>query len=686
MREKRFVKIIYLLIVIFCTNSLHSHAQISQKRREKADKLYFNGEYYRAIKKYKKVYKRTKDKKDKAEINFLIAECYRNINNYRKVILYYKRCARRYDDPITYFHLGNIYRYNYKFDDARKYYKEYIEKAPTDTNGQIALNYLDTVLAWEENPTPHIVENFKEINTKRFDFCGAYDARKDFRDIYFTSTGNETKGKKISNITGEKYSDLFLLQFNKKHKWEDPEPLDTLINTEYDEGCPSLSPDAKEMYFTRCEQVAKKKMGCHIYVSRKNGGMWSEGEYLPIFKDSSFSAAHPAISADGNTLYFASDMKGGEGGKDIWYIEKKDGSFAIPKVLKTPINTPANEMFPYIREDGVLFFASDRINGMGGLDIYKATQNEDGSWNVENMKSPINSTGDDFGIVFQGLNKKGLFTSNRKGGRGNDDIYTFEIPPVEFFLKGIVKEEDSTSIITGATIKLFGSDGSAFTDTTDENGEYEFKLKKRTDYVYAIYKPGFFNNKKKASTFGYKISNTFEDTVILESMQKTIEIENIEYDFGKWTLREESKEALNGLVRIMVENPTIVIELASHSDMIGNDEINIEVSQKRAQSVVDYLIEKGINQERMVAKGYGKSKPRTVSKSMAKKHSFFKEGKALNENYLNTLTQEQQDIANQYNRRTEFKVIATDFVSEKQKKQDEEEEKAKKKRRRNLRY
>ena len=683
--------ILVLLVSLFSATDTYSQS----RKKKKADKIYAKGEYHKAIKYYKKALKKNKDRTEKVEINFLLGECSRKINRMKKVTSYYNKAAKKYPDPIVLFRLANSYKKKARYEDALETYKKYLELVPLDSIGQEAIESFHIIKEWTEHPTNYIVENMKDINSKQQDFCPGYDARKDYNDIYFTSTRKTCTGKKINDITGDKFTDLFVIKKNRKLEWEDPEPLDTLVNTIFDEGCPSLTPDSKRMYYTECKIERNKRVGCKIFTSTKNGGEWSIGEFLQIVKDTAISIAHPAINTDETILYYTSDMKGGFGGKDIWRSIKKDGNWSTPRNLGPDINTAGDEMFPYVREDGVLFFSSDRLPSLGGLDIFKATPDEKGkNWTVENMKSPINSAGDDFGIVFQGVKEKGLLTSNRKGGRGEDDIYSFEIPPIHFSITGKIQNEDSTLVLDSSIVRIFGSDGSAFNDTTNKEGEFNFQLKKNTDYVYAVYKKGFFNTKGKVSTYGYEISKDFDTLLCMKAMDKPIELPNIVFDFASATLKEKSKEALKGLVSTMVDNANIVVELSSHSDMVGTDEINMTMSQKRAQSVVNYLVENKIDKDRLVPKGYGETKPRKVSKNLAKKYDFLRKGNVLNETFILSLTEEQQEICNQLNRRTEFVVLSTDFISKSMKKQiesdkkDKANEKSKKKRkgRRNKRY
>jgi peptidoglycan-associated lipoprotein len=325
-----------------------------------------------------------------------------------------------------------------------------------------------------------------------------------------------------------------------------------------------------------------------------------------------------------------------------------------------PINSEKNELFPHIRENGNLYFASDRDGGMGGLDIYLAQRKETGFWEVENMRYPINSTADDFGIHFQQNAEKGMFTSSRN--KADDDIYRFDFVPLQFKFLGQVVDSESKEAIQNARINLVSSDGNQTQVKSDDLGNFNFELNPDLDYIAMVSKDGYLNGKEQFTTVGILVSRNFKSIIALKAIEKPIELPNIFYDFGKWSLREESKEALNALVETLNDNPNITIELGSHTDFIGSDATNKELSQKRAQSVVDYLIDNGIYWDRLVAHGYGESQPRNVNKDILDKYDFLTNELVLSESNILKMDNEQREIANQLNRRTEFKVLSTNYV------------------------
>jgi len=420
------------------------------------------------------------------------------------------------------------------------------------------------------------------------------------------------------------------------------------------------------MYFTRCEAGKRERKGCEIMVTKRTGDKWSEPKNIGILPDS-VVAAHPALSPDGLTMYFVSDIPGGFGKKDIWKSTRTrvGDNWSKPVNLGPEINTPGDELFPYVRKDGTLYFSSDGHIGMGGMDIFSAKQQPDGSWLVQNMKAPINSNADDFGIAFEDDAEKGMFSSTRKG-RGNDDLYSFELPPLKFNVTGLVKDEKTGAVITGSLVQLIASDGSNLQAETGSAGDFKFALKANVDYIFLASKRGYLNGKEKETTKGQDKSREFMVTILLTAIDKPIELPNILYDFGKWDLRPESMVSLDKLIETLLDNPNVTIELMSHTDSRDTEEYNQQLSQKRAQSVVQYLIDKGIAPERLLAKGYGESTPKVVDQDIAKQNPFLKAGATLTEQYINSLANdEQREIAHQINRRTEFRVLRTDYEAPK---------------------
>jgi len=656
---KRLLVLIILLVVV---TSIEIEAQ--KRKTERAYSAFTAGEYFDAIDQFKNAYSKTKkaDKSSRTELVFMIAECYRLVNDPKNAETWYKLAVKSsFSKPEAQYWLAESMKKNGKHQLAIEEFKKYKQVAPSDAKADQEIRACELALEWMRNPEAYKVEELKDLNSKESDFSPAY-GRDDFGLVYFTSSRDGAAGNKTHGATGQSYTDIFESRIDKKLKWSTPVPVE-IINTEFEDGTPSLSSDYKELYFTRCESGKREKKGCVIMYSRRNGDKWSDPKNLQILPDS-LVAAHPSISSDGLTLYFVSDIPGGFGKKDIWKVtrEKTGGAWSKPVNLGPDINTPGDELFPYIREDGTLYFSSDGQIGMGGLDIFKAKPQPDGSWIVQNMKSPINSFADDFGITFQDGNEKGIFSSTRKG-KGNDDLYSFELPPLIFNVTGLVKDEKTGVAIKSSLVKLIASDGNSLQAETGTGGDFKFALRANVDYILLASKTGYLNGKEKETTKGQEKSREFMVTIQLTPIDRPIELPNILYDFGKWDLRAESMVSLDKLVETLVDNENITIELMSHTDSRDTEEYNLTLSQKRAQVVVQYLIDKGIEPERLFAKGYGESTPKVVDADIVKQNPFLKAGTTLTEQYINTLANdEQKEIAHQINRRTEFKVLRTDFV------------------------
>jgi len=638
------------------------YSQDNGKKIRRADETYETGEFYKAIKDYEAILKKTKNKKQKTEISFKIAEASFLINDYRKARRYFRQTAKDRDyEKHSKIRLAEIEIQEGNFEQAVNYYKEVLETSPGDSVATKGIESANLAIKWGEQPTRYVIETARYLNSKKNDFSPYVDEKGGYDHVYFTSTRDNVKGKKLNRVSGERYSDIFVTKFDRKQKWSDPEPLDS-INTIYDDGTPLIFDNGRKFYYTTCLSEKGKSIGCQIYEAQKVDGIWMNPKNLNIVADS-ISVGHPAVSPDGDILYFSARMDGGYGGTDIWYVEKNGEGWSEPKNMGSAINSPGEEMFPFMRADGTLYYSSTKPPTMGGLDIFYARKNEDGKWVSENMKPPFNSNGNDFGIYIYAGEDKGYFTSDRKGARG-EDIYYFEKTPLIFNLEGVVKDKDDMKYIDSAVITLYGSDGTMFRDTfmvKNKNPKFEFKLKSGTDYVFVVTKDRYFNGKSRLSTDSLEFSKSFQYDILLESFNKTIEIPNIEFEFGRWDLSDLAKHTLDSLTRIMVDNPYLIVELSAHTDMVGSEESNMELSQKRANSVTKYLESKGIPQGRLIAKGYGKSKPKIII-TEDYRYPFLPKGTILEEDFVKSLPQEQQMVANQQNRRIEMHVIGNDYM------------------------
>jgi peptidoglycan-associated lipoprotein len=655
MNYKNFQYIMLLTLIV-----LAQPVDAQKKGKDsRAQAAYEAGEYYKAIDLYKNAFSKVSDNTKKAEIVFKIGECYRITGEARQAALRYRQSIQLdYQDPVTYLRYGQSLMKYEKFEEAEEQFQKYKDLVPDDPRGDWGLESAHVAQKWLDNPTGYIVENMRYFNSYQRDWSPAY-ANEDYMEVLFTSTRENSEGNAKHGATGQSFADVYSSTMDRKGKWSVPVPVENL-NSEFEDGSPNFSGNFSELYMTRCKSGKSQQIACQIYTASRTGTEWDEPKSLDILGDS-ITSAHPAISPDGETLYFVSDMLGSLGENDIWYVKKEAGKWTLPKNMGEEINTPGNELFPFVHPDGTLYFSSDSRVGLGGLDIFKAKQDETGSWNVVNLKPPINSTEDDFGIVYEAELERGFFSSSRKG-RGNDDIFSFVLPPLEFAVNGIVRDDRSNELLPGSKVTAVGSDGITIESTTNEDAAFRFMLKPSTDYVFIAGMESYLRGKARESTKGLEQSKEFDVTIYLASTERVIELPNILYDFASSDLRPESMVSLDNLVETLNDNPNITIELMSHTDSRGAPADNEELSQRRAQSVVDYLISKGIATDRMEAKGYGESQPKVVDDVILEENRFLNLEDIITESYIDQLPIEQQEQAHQINRRTEFRVLSTDYI------------------------
>ncbi len=649
-----------VFLIIYLATAVTVYAQ--KGPTSAADAAFSKGDYYDAVPLYKKAFSKESNKAKKAEILFKTAESYRMANDFKNQESWYEKSIKGgYKEPIAILRYADALKFNGKYDEAIVQYNAYKKEVPGDSRGEDGVKSAEQAQKWKEKPTRYRVDNLAPLNSKYNDFEIAY-SNKDHRAVIFTSAREESMGKNPDGGTGEKFQDLYEATVDKKGKWSSPKPLLEPINSTGNDGAATLDKKGNGMFFTRCD-FEKGKVGfCEIYYAKRKGQTWDVPQLIPLSADSS-TVGQPNLSPDEQTLYFVSDMPGGQGGKDIWMsnYDKKSKSWGAPTNLGNKINTPEDDMFPYMSADNTLYFASKGHIGMGGFDIFKSKKTGDTFDEPVNMKYPINTPADDFAFVIDDSNDKGFLSSNRDDGKGGDDIYSWTLPPLVFTVSGKVFDADTKANIEGVNIELFGSDGSSVPYKTDKTGVYKFDLKPETSYRVSATMKDYLNKYLEVSTVGIEVSKDFvgDFNFAMKSTRKPIELPNILYDLGKWDLRPESKVALDGLVTTMNENPTIVVELGSHTDSRPIPMTNDTLSQRRAQSVVNYLIEKGIEPERLYAKGYGEKEPRTLNNDMGS----FKAGDILTDAFINNLKDKaKKEEAHQLNRRTEFKVLRNNYV------------------------
>lgn len=628
----------------------------------KGEQHYALGEYYQASLYYKKAYSRTspKDKSKRALRAFKMGECYRRINYTQKALAAYQNAVRyNIKDSLALFHLARIQLKTGQYKQAEGNFRLYLEREPGNELARSGLLSCELASQWKGTPNLYKVKKEQLFNSRRADYSPVLLG--DESDMLFlTSTRNQSKGDEISGITGAKYSDLFVSRKGEDKKWKQVEEIDSEINTDYDEGACCFSPDGKTMYFTRCSSDPDYPRYAEIWESTRSDASWSSPKKCEISKDTLSSYAHPAVSPDGVWLYFVSDMPGGEGGFDIWRTRIINSGFGGVENMGRPINTSGDEMFPTFKPTGELYFSSDGHPGMGGLDILKATNDSIKGWIVENQQFPLNSSADDFGMTFEGLHNRGFFCSSRNDGKGWEHIYSFEYPEILQTVTGWVYEKDGYELPEGL-VYMVGNDGTNEKLSVKGDGSFTKIIKPGVDYVFLGTCKGYLNVRQQLRIEPSEESEEYTLQFPLPPINVPVLIDNIFYEFDKATLTLESTDALDKLVVMLNENPNITIELSSHCDYRGNDAYNQRLSQRRAESVVNYLIDHGVLAERLVAVGYGEERPKVVTKRLAEINNFLSEGDSLTEDLILKYNEEEQEICNALNRRTEFKVLRTTF-------------------------
>ena len=630
---------------------------------KKGDALYAIGEYFNAAAEYKKGYSRTsvKDKAKRGERAWKMAECYRRINYTAKAIGAYQNAIRyKYPDSMAVLYLAQMQHRMGDYKNAVKNYGAFLDSVPGDQRAIVGIQGCTQAPIWKSKPTLHTVKKEPLFNSRRSDFAPALYG-DEWDQMVLTSTRPQASGSDMSGITGVKAGDLFLSKKDEKGKWQAPERIESEVNSEYDEGACCFSPDGKTMYFTRCAHDPSYPRYAQIFTSQRSDASWGKPTLLEISRDTLSSYAHPAVSPDGGWLYFASDMPGGLGGIDIWRIAITENGLGGVENLGEPINSVGNEMFPVFRPNGDLYFSSDGHVGMGGLDLFRAEQDTTGAWHIENMRFPMNSPGDDFGITFEGLHNRGFFSTNRGDARGWDHIMSFECPEVLQTVKGWVYEKDGYEL-PEAVVYMVGNDGTNLKLSVRGDGSFEQIIQPNVDYILLGTCKGYLNHTEALRVDTSSVSQEYTLQFPLANISAPVLVRNVFYEFDSAELTPNSTQALDSLVVLLEENPNITIELASHCDYRGADEYNERLSQRRAESVVNYLIEHGIKQDRLTPVGYGEGRPKVVTRKIAEQNPFLQEGDTLTETFILSIPDEaRQEVCNALNRRTEFRVLRTTY-------------------------
>ena len=629
----------------------------------KAEEYYAIGEYYDAAEEFKKAYSNTpvKEKAKRGERAWKMAECYRRIG-------YSAKAAGGYQNAVRYkaggaeatLRLAQMQHWMGKYNDAIKNYTLYLDSVPSSMEAQVGLEGCRQASVWKKKGSLYSIKKQPILASRRADYSPAlYGSEWD--QLYFSTTRQQTKGEELSGITGVKMADIFFSQKDDKGKWSKPEPIEGEVNTAYEDGACSFSPDGKTMYFTRCTHDPNYPRYAVIMSSNRSDASWGKPEEVKISNDTLSTFAYPAVSPDGKWLYFSSDMPGGQGGMDLWKISLDEYGYGAPENLGPKINTFADEVFPSFRANGELYFSSDGHPGMGGLDLFRAEQDSSGIWTMENLGSPMNSAGDDFGMTFEGLHNRGFFSTNRGNGRGWDQIMSFECPEIVQSIKGWVYEKDGYEL-PEALVYMVGNDGTNLKLSVRSDGSFVQEVKPNVDYVLLGTCNGYLNHKQEISIDTSSVSREYVLQFPLASMTTPVLIRNVFYEFDSAALTDSSTIALDSLALLLTENPGVTIELSSHCDYRGKDDYNLRLSQRRAESVVNHLVSKGLPAERMIPVGYGESRPKVVTRRIAEHNPFLQVGDTLTEAFILALPEEaQQEVCNALNRRTEFRVMRTTF-------------------------
>lgn len=650
---------------------------------KKAEQSYAIGEYYAASINYKKSYSRcTPKEKDKRAVRaFMMGECYRHIGYTQKAMAAYTNAIRyNIPDSMAYLHLGRQQLKAGQYKQAAQNFNQYLEFDPGNELARSGLLSCELGPQWKAKPNQYKIKKEAVFNSRRSDYSPML-VGDDADQLVLSSTRKEAAGDDISGITGLKFGDLFFSRKNEQGKWQPVDVIEGEVNTEYDEGASCLSPDGKTMYFTRCSSDPDYPRYAEIWQSQRSDASWSKPTKCVISRDTLTSFAHPAVSPDGQWLYFVSDAQGGEGGLDIWRTRILESGFGGMENLGRPINTAGDEMFPSFRPNGDLYFSSDGHPGMGGLDIFIAHEDSIRGTIVENQQYPLNSSADDFGMTFEGVHNRGYFSSSRNDGKGWEHIFSFECPEILQTVTGWVYEKDGYEL-PEALVYMVGNDGTNLKLSVKGDGSFTQVLKPDVDYVLLGTCKGYLNVKNEIRVEDAEESHEYTLQFPLPPINVPVLIDNIFYEFDRADLTPESTEALEKLVEMMNENPNITIELSAHCDYRGNDDYNQRLSQRRAESVVRYLIQHGVARDRLTAVGYGESRPKIITKKLAetllagdpkvKVH----ETDTLTETYILAFKDEDaQEVLNALNRRTEFRVLRTTYGTTLNEYKPEEEEK-----------
>lgn len=636
----------------------------ADRNLHRGEKYLALGEYYDAANEFRQAYQKTpaKERTKRGQIARKMAMCYdRSLQSARALAAW--RNAIRYQQADTADRLAfaQTLMKNGNYREAEEQFQLVLDSLPNDKLARDGLFAARKAPDIKQLGSRYTVKRMEVFNSRRADYCPVLFG-DEFDQLYFTSTRNEAQGDELSGITGTKQGDIFYSQKDDKGKWSKPEDVSGGVNTAYDEGACCFSVDGREMYLTQCVTDPSYPRYAQIVKSNRSDAVWSKATEVKLTGDTLSSYAHPAISPDGEWLYFSSDIPGGKGGLDIWRVRITPAGYGGVENLGEPINTAGDEAFPTFRPNGDLYFSSNGHPGLGGLDIFIAKVGKDGRYHLSHPGYPLNSQGDDFGMTFEGPYNRGFFSSNRGDARGWDHIYSFVSPEIMQTVKGWVYEMDGYEL-PAAQVYVVGDDGTNEKMSVHSDGSFTKVLDPGVSYLFLATCKGYLNHQEQVKALvNPKESRDTTLQFALANISAPTLIDNIFYDFDKATLRDSSKTALDKLVALLKENPHVTIELSAHCDYKGSAEYNKRLSQRRAEAVVAYLIAHGIAADRLTPVGYGKERPKKIKKKMTEKYKWLKEGNVLTEDFIKALKdKKKEEICNQLNRRTEFSVLRTTY-------------------------
>jgi peptidoglycan-associated lipoprotein len=681
MSKQNLMKTTRLILFASAALFISTIATAQTKATKKADDEFAVGGYIEAARLYKTAETGVKDLTEKGRVFFQIGECYRLSTLFNMSEEWYGKSitAQYYNtNPEVYYNYAIALQEQGKFEEAIAQLNKYLGKGGEKSKANDRIKSCQTAAEKKAARAKLSVENLTDLNSPSFDYCIVAAGKKD--EFVFSSARKESTGSATDPITGQDFMDLFVSTKDKKGKWSTPVPLSDMINTTSHEAVAGFTKDFGFMYFTSCKYDSQERFACDIMVSKKSGASaFSVPRSLNIIDrnaDDSSRVGHPAMTPDSKFLFFASDMPGGKGGRDIWYMsyDAQNDKWGKPTNL-TSVNTKGDEMFPYIAADGTLYFSSNGRGGMGGLDIYKAEKTGDAAFAAPvALEYPINSSSDDFGFILEEGNTdskfSGYFTSSRPGGKGLDDIYYFKEPPLEFSLVATVYDEKTGTPLADADVTVKGSNGDDYKLKTDGNGGFTLdktKIKPEATYTVSVQKQDYIGTGDRFSTMKIGVSTNFAREYFLKPViiGEEYKMPTVLYPYNQAELLVDntvnSQDSLNFLLDIMLENPKYIVQLEAHTDFRGDDKYNQTLSQRRAETCVKYLISKGIEEGRLKPVGKGEAEPRKLNSP----EGGFPAGTILTEAYITALPADKQEAAHLLNRRTVFRIIDTNYVPKK---------------------